>query len=171
METVETLFTKRLRLRPLGFHDRDDMIALQTDPAVMRYYGSGNPLSESQIDIVLDSHIHCRPKGYWAWAVARADDPACYGQVTADCIDWRHEQWIELSWLLVPAMWGQGLATEAVKAVMHHGVAELGWRKILAGADVRNTQSERVMLKNGMRFVREEADPHGKMRRVCTFIA
>jgi len=168
---VDTLVTERLRLRPFVVEDRDGMIALQGDPAVMRYYGNGLPLAAEQVDIVLDAHIHCRPKGYWAWAVSPADDPKCCGQVTAICTEWHHEQFIELGWLLVPAIWGQGYATEAVGVVVRHGVEELGWRKIMAAADVRNTQSERVMVKNGMRFVREEVDGYGKMRRVCTLIA
>jgi len=167
--TVEIVTTSRLLLRPFTIEDRAAMIALQGNPEVMRYYGNGLPLEEEQIAIVLDAYIQCRWKGFWAWAMTR--EGVCVGEVTATCIEWRREQWIELCWLLLPAMWGQGFATEAVRAVMSHGVTDLGWRKMLAGADVRNTQSERVMVKNGMRFVREEPDAHGKMRRICTLIA
>jgi RimJ/RimL family protein N-acetyltransferase len=170
METVEPLATDRLRLRPFTPDDRAALIALQGNPVVMRYYGSGQPLSPAQIDIVLDAHVHCRPKGYWAWAVALAGDPACQGQVTAICIDWQDEPWIELSWLLLPSMWRHGYATEAVQAVVRHGTGQLGWQKVLAGADVRNTRSERVMIKIGMHFAHEELDPYSQMRRVYTLV-
>jgi RimJ/RimL family protein N-acetyltransferase len=176
MPTVEILQTPRLMLRPFVPEDREAMIALQGDAEVMRFYGNGEALSAAQVDIVLDAHIHCREKAYWAWAVALREYPmpptlpACFGQITAVCVEWHSEQWIELCWLLLPGRWRQGFATEGVQAVLQHGTTALGWRKVMAGADVRNVPSLRVMIKNGMVFDREEKDSQGRMRRIHTLV-
>jgi len=168
MPTVEILHTPRLTLRPFVPEDRAAMIALQGDAQVMRYYGNGEALNPAQVDIVLDAHVHCREKSYWAWAVALREDATCFGQITAVCVEWNSEQWIELCWLLLPGRWRRGYATEGVKAVIEHGVTALGWQKMMAGADVRNTPSLNVMTKNGMVFDREEQDSQGRTRRIHT---
>jgi RimJ/RimL family protein N-acetyltransferase len=177
MVTVETLLTPRLRLRPFTEEDRGALLAVQGDPDVMRMYGNGEPLSAAQVELVLAAHIHCREKFYWAWAVCLKDEAnvggngsGCFGQITAMPMDWGGEPWVELCWLLRPVRWKKGYATEAVKAVIEHGTKELGWRKLMAGSDVDNAASLRVMTKNGMSFAREEKDERGRMRRICTLV-
>jgi RimJ/RimL family protein N-acetyltransferase len=168
MQTVATLHTPRLTLRPFGAGDRPAMIALQGDPQVMRYYGNGEALSPAQVELVLDAHIHCRDKYYWAWAASLNDDPACFGQITAMPVEWNSHPWIELCWLLMPGRWRRGYATEGVRAVMQHGVKDLGWRNMMASADIRNLPSLRVMIKNNMTFARDEKDERGRTRRIYT---
>jgi ribosomal-protein-alanine N-acetyltransferase len=52
-------------------------------------------------------------------------------------------------WLGQP-YWGQGLASEALAAVLHFGFEELELNKIYATHIAENPASGRVMLKNGM---------------------
>ena len=52
-------------------------------------------------------------------------------------------------WLGQP-YWGQGLASEALAAVLHFGFDELKLNKIYATHIAENPASGRVMLKNGM---------------------
>jgi RimJ/RimL family protein N-acetyltransferase len=169
MLTVETLQTPRLTLRPFTPDDRAAMLALQADPQVMRYYGDA--LSPEQVDLVLDAHVHCREKYYWAWAVTLRDDPTCFGQITAIPGEWNSHPWIELAWLLMPGRWRRGYATEAVRAVIEHGIRNLGWRHMMAGADTRNLPSLRVMIKNHMSLARDEKDARGRARRIYTLTA
>jgi RimJ/RimL family protein N-acetyltransferase len=168
MQIVETLPSPRLTLRPFTMDDRPAMLALQSDPQVMRYYGDGQPLSPAQLDLVLDAHIHCRAKYYWAWAVTLRDDPACFGQITAMPVEWNSHQWIELCWLLMPGRWRRGYATEGVRTVIQHGVKNLGWRNLMAGADVRNAPSLGVMERNNMVLAGDEKDERGRTRRIYT---
>jgi [ribosomal protein S5]-alanine N-acetyltransferase len=168
MRTVETLHTPRLTLRPFTPEDRPAMLALQGDPQVMRLYGNGEPLTPGQVDLVLDAHIHCRDKYYWAWAVSLREDPACFGQITAMSVEWNAHPWIELCWLLMPGRWRRGYATEAVRAVIDHGTKDLAWRNLMAGADIRNLPSLRVMIKNDMTLFGDEKDDRGRTRRFYT---
>ena len=52
-------------------------------------------------------------------------------------------------WLGQPS-WGQGLASEALAALLRFGFEELGLNKIYATHIAENPASGRVMLKNGM---------------------
>jgi RimJ/RimL family protein N-acetyltransferase len=60
----------------------------------------------------------------------------------------------EIGYILHPDTWGQGIATEAVKAVCQHCIETLGMRIITADVDPRNTVSIHLLCKLG--FVETE---------------
>jgi ribosomal-protein-alanine N-acetyltransferase len=62
---------------------------------------------------------------------------------------------VELLYALRPDGWGQGLATEAAREVLRFGLEDLGLAEILAGADLENAASFRVMERVGMTFARD----------------
>ena len=59
---------------------------------------------------------------------------------------------VELLYGLAPSCWGQGLATEAVRAVLAWGFTKCRLKRIVACADRYNSGSFRVMAKVGMKF-------------------
>lgn len=56
----------------------------------------------------------------------------------------------EISYALAPAWWGQGLATEAVRALIRFGFGRLDLNRIEALVHPENTSSRRVLDKVGM---------------------
>ena len=58
----------------------------------------------------------------------------------------------ELGYWIGADVWGRGYATEAARAVVAYGFAQLGLNRIQAQHFVRNPASGRVMQKIGMRF-------------------
>jgi RimJ/RimL family protein N-acetyltransferase len=54
-------------------------------------------------------------------------------------------------WLGVP-FWGNGYATEAVRAVLDHAFADLGHQAVFGGARVSNQASRRVLEKCGFQW-------------------
>ena len=62
---------------------------------------------------------------------------------------------VEILYALLPSCWGRGLATEAARAVLRFGLGEAGVPEILAGADLENAASFRVMERLGMTFARD----------------
>ena len=58
----------------------------------------------------------------------------------------------EVGYVLNPNYWGNGIATEAVRAVTRFGFAELNLHRIEARYMVGNQRSRRVMEKIGMSF-------------------
>ncbi|MCA9945655.1 MAG: GNAT family N-acetyltransferase, partial [Anaerolineales bacterium] len=59
-----------------------------------------------------------------------------------------------LGYRLRRTVWGQGLATEGVRALMRKGFAELGLQRVVANTYEHNLASRRVMEKAGMTLVR-----------------
>ena len=68
---------------------------------------------------------------------------------------------LELTYILHPRIWGQGLATRMAHAAMHHAFDAGGTSAIWAGADVPNTASIAVMKRLGMEFRRDVEYPAG----------
>ncbi len=62
---------------------------------------------------------------------------------------------VEILYALLPGSWGRGLATEAARAVLRFGLEDAGVEEILAGADLENVASFRVMERLGMTFARD----------------
>lgn len=58
----------------------------------------------------------------------------------------------ELGYRLLPEYWGQGLACEAVGAVVRHAFEKDGLRRLISLIDPENTASRRVAEKVGMRL-------------------
>jgi len=56
----------------------------------------------------------------------------------------------ELGYWVGKPYWNQGYATEAVKAVIHHGLIDLNLDRVYAAHFTRNPASGRVMQKAGM---------------------
>jgi ribosomal-protein-alanine N-acetyltransferase len=58
----------------------------------------------------------------------------------------------ELNYWVGRPYWGQGIATEAAKALLRFGFTELGLNKIFAAYMTRNPASAKVMAKLGMTY-------------------
>ena len=57
----------------------------------------------------------------------------------------------EIGFGIVQAMWGQGYMTEACRAVLDYGFADMGLLRIEARCQITNAASARVLEKIGMR--------------------
>jgi RimJ/RimL family protein N-acetyltransferase len=58
----------------------------------------------------------------------------------------------ELGFWLTPPLWGQGIMTEAARAVVRFGFEELALNRIFAGHFEGNHASRRVQKKLGFRY-------------------
>ncbi|MEV0699048.1 GNAT family protein [Saccharopolyspora sp. NPDC050389] len=56
----------------------------------------------------------------------------------------------EISYIVHPRVWGQGIGTEIGRQLLAHGFDELGLHRIYATCDPRNLGSSRVLSKIGM---------------------
>jgi RimJ/RimL family protein N-acetyltransferase len=68
---------------------------------------------------------------------------------------------VEVGWMLTPAAWGKGYATEAGCAVRDEAFDRLELDAIVAFHHPANTSSARVMAKLGMAFEREIVAANG----------
>jgi RimJ/RimL family protein N-acetyltransferase len=151
------LETERLVLRRFTGDDIDHLVELDSDPEVMRFINGGRPTPRDEIENdVLPGFLgyYERYAGYGFWAAVERS--------TGRFIGWFHfrpakeapPDEVELGYRLRRSAWHKGYATEASRALIDNGFAELGVQRVVAFTMVVNVASRRVMEKAGLRFVR-----------------
>ena len=160
------LQTERLWLRAFDVRDAALVFALNRDPEVVRF--TADPFDDidhaEQVlrDVILPQYVVA---GMGRLAVHRRRDGAFVGWCGLKrCQDGE----IDLGYRLARAAWGEGLATEAARACLAHGLGPLGLPRIIGRAALENAASIAVLRKCGMRYVGRSLD---EGERVETFEA
>ncbi|KAF5981002.1 GNAT family acetyltransferase [Fusarium coicis] len=155
-----TLRTSRLELRPLGHEHGDYIYQLDSNPEVMKYIGYGKPLTADESAIVhkllLETASFGSGLGCWAgfsgdafvgwWVLAPSqsnDDPP---QV--------NKKRVEFGLRILPKFWGQGFAKEGSRALVKHGLEDLGVEEVFGETMAVNQGSRAIMAKVGLKHVR-----------------
>lgn len=156
-EHTTLLRTARLRLRRFEPDDLESLIALDSDPLVMRYISRGVATSRAYLErAVLPEWIAGYASGSCIgfWAADACDDRAFAGWFHLRRDRFNRED-IELGYRLRRASWGQGLATEGSLALIERAFRRERVPSISARALIGNVASRRVMEKCGLRFIEE----------------
>jgi RimJ/RimL family protein N-acetyltransferase len=137
--------------------DADNLVALNSDPAVMRFLNGGKPLPRE----VVQSEILPRflqdsgpDGGLGVWAAIEKASGAFLGWISLRQADGAGTDEAELGYRLRRSAWGRGYATEGARALIRKGFAELGVRRVVAHTMTVNRASRRVMEKLGLTLVR-----------------
>jgi RimJ/RimL family protein N-acetyltransferase len=148
-----TLQTARLDLRPLVPSDAPALLALKSDPVVMRY-GSTPPWSDPQVAIdYIQRDLQGMAAGtYVQLAIIRREDAELIGMCSFHLLDVQCRR-AELGYSLVVSAWGRGYANEAVRALLDWGFGHLELNRVEADIDPRNAASARALERLG--FTRE----------------
>jgi ribosomal-protein-alanine N-acetyltransferase len=146
---MATIETERLRLRPMVRDDRDDLLAVFSDPLVMAAFGAP-PFGPAEMDRWVARNLqHQADHGYGLFTVLLKETSAVIG----DCGLERMDVGDELGYDLRSDHWNRGLATEAAIAVRDHAFGTLGLPRLVSLIRVGNQASRRVAEKVGMRLV------------------
>lgn len=134
------IVTPRLRLRRATAADAEALHAVFTEPAAMRYWSSLPHTDLQQTRGWLDGMIGSPPE--------LSDDfiVECGGRVIGKAGCWRLP---DIGYILHPDYWGQGLATEALTAVIGHVFATRDLDAIKADVDPRNAGSLKLLARLG----------------------
>ena len=142
------LETARLRLRKLTPGDAEDVFVYNSDPEVVRYllWTEHRSLAESQADI--ERVI----KGYdqgsdLRWGIELKSTGRVIGGCKLTCV-LEHKR-AEAGYVLAREHWGQGYATETVRAILQYGFYDLELNRIEALTFAEHTASGRVLEKCG----------------------
>lgn len=149
--TAPTLFTARLVLRGFRPDDRPAFASMNADPEVMRFFPA--PLTRAESDALIDRSLASFAAGRTGfWAVAHRDDGAFVGAVALlePTFEAPFTPCLEIGWRLARAWWGQGLATEAARALLAHAFGPLARREVVSFTTAGNHPSRRVMQRLGM---------------------
>ena len=143
--------TERLTLRPPEPRDYEALFAVNGDPRVGAWLGRTQTRRES--DATLErNREHIAAHGFGFWAVERRDDGAVIGLTGLLEMPegFGPGPAIEAAWRLAPDAWGRGYASEAARAAIDWGFAELNPREIIAITAKMNLRSQAVMTRIGM---------------------
>jgi RimJ/RimL family protein N-acetyltransferase len=146
------LATARLVLRPFAEGDLDDLHAMDGDPRVMRFIGSGLPgRTRDECAKVLARTIafaEAHP-GLGLLHGSRRDDGTFVGGCGLFPLPGTDD--IEIAYRLPHAQWGLGYGSEMAAAVLAHAFATLGLARVVGVTHLDNVASQRVLAKIGMR--------------------
>ena len=145
---MNILYTDRLVLRPFRSGDAEAMYKNWTyDERVARYCRWYPHTSISATEEYLKMCISAE----YSWAITLKDRDEPIGGI--DLVGTNSVGVPEIGYVLMYEHWGQGIMTEAVKAVIDE-LFRNGFDKIGACHNIDNPASGRVMEKCGMTYVR-----------------
>jgi RimJ/RimL family protein N-acetyltransferase len=140
--------TPRLRLRRFRPADEATLIALDSDPAVMRYVGSppGVRTHDEIVERVRQRIAADHGEGGW-WIVEGRDDATFHG--VGLLLPMPEGGDVEVGYRLARRSWGQGIATEAASALVDHAFLRLALPRVVAVTYPDNVPSRHVLAKLG----------------------
>ncbi len=159
---MKILETSRLILRHLMPDDLDSLFALYRDPDIRRYFPEGTLTYEETKD-ELDWFLHGHPDypELGLWATIYKETNRFIGR--CGLLPWTIEQRpeVEVAYLLAKEYWGQGLGTEAARAIAHYGFEHLHLSRLICMIYPDNQASVKVAQNIGMTFEKEMEDDKG----------
>ena len=148
--------TSRLRLRPLGLGDTEELLAYRGRADVCRYLPF-EPMDEQVLVARLAGDLGRRDITAQGQALTLGAELAASGRLVGDVTLFfhsAHHAGGEIGYAFNPDVAGQGYATEACTAVLNLAFDEfdgLGLHRVVARMDARNTDSVRLAARLGMR--------------------
>lgn len=150
------LWTTRLRLREITFNDTLAIHQYASLEEVSRYQPWGpNSLEETTefiAEVVADAAEHNRVR----YCLAVEYDGNIIGAGELRVTD-GYNECAEIGYVLHPAYWGQGFATEMANVLLAFGFEQLDMHRVFATCDPENIASFKVMEKVGFQ-------PEGRIR-------
>lgn len=137
----------RLVLRPIGREEARALLDGRTPDGVVLADGYPSQFSLEVLEMVAG----VRPSpvgGDGPYFMVRKADRAVVGEIGAN----RDGATAQVGYTVVEPSWGQGYATEALRALVAHLLADPGVERVVAETLAGHAASRRVMEKAGMRL-------------------
>ena len=145
---IPTLTTPRLILRALRAEDLDPFAAMNANPEVVRYLGTGQPISPAQTWDQMAHMLGQWPlRGYGFFAVVEAASGRFIGRSgILHTLAWPEP---ELAYGLDQPWWGKGYATESAIAIRDWAFTTLGFTHLASFIRPDNRASAAVLRRLG----------------------
>ena len=146
------IFTDRLCLREFVAEDYDFFFELETSEFIQKFESDTIPTKE-EIDEKFSKILKCInkiPRNRYYLVITKLPDYQPVGKLGFWEIDPSIREW-EIGWDIHIDHIGKGYAPEAAKALMKFGFNKLNAHRIQALCNDKNTNSEKVMMKIGMK--------------------
>ena len=149
-----TLETERLILRRFTY---DDVVEAYnnwfSDPDIAMYmqWDAHTDIFQTE-EFIKNMYVNGYEKNnHYRWAITLKTDNKAIGaigfQVPKD-----YDSVADIAYLVGKKFWNKGIVTEALKAVLHYALIDVGINRVEAFHAVANPASGKVMQKAGMKF-------------------
>lgn len=150
MNAAAEIATPRLLLRQFRAGDHAAYAATCADPEVMRYIGTGGPISSDDTWRSIAGMLgHWQLLGYGIWAIELSETGDLIGR--AGFIDPPGWPGFEIGWLLAREHWGRGYAREAAEAALVEAFGPMGRSEAISLIRPDNLRSIRLAEALGAR--------------------
>ena len=144
--------TDRLTIRRMQDRDLRNFLEYESHPDHCRYLSRG-PYTDDQardfIAVARDLPLGAEGQ-YHHLSIELRSTAKMIGSVCVKVVSQAHRQG-DVGWFLHPGYQGQGLATEASRALLEFAFTKLDLHRITAHCDAQNTRSRLMMERLGMR--------------------
>jgi RimJ/RimL family protein N-acetyltransferase len=133
MNGTPILKAERLILRHWRKSDREPFARINADPLVMEFMP--HLLSKEESDSVADQiEAHFRKRGFGLCAVELRTNGSFLGFIglSVPSFDAPFTPCVEVGWRLATDCWGQGLATEGARGIVHHDFTAFGLDELVS---------------------------------------
>lgn len=155
---IPVLETERLRLRAFELTDLPSACALWADAEVVKFIGGATRKEAEVWTAIARSFGHWALLGYGFWAIADKETNRYLGEIGyldgLRNISPTHTGIPEAGWALARNSWGQGFASEALRAINLWSDEVLASAETLCIIDPQHTISMRVAEKCGYKKLR-----------------
>ncbi|WP_052172432.1 GNAT family N-acetyltransferase [Psychroserpens jangbogonensis] len=155
--------SERLGFRNWNNNDLEEFAKINADSDVMEYFPK--PLSKSETSDFIDrlkKHYDKNGYNYFATEVLETGELIGFIGLAFQEYETEFTPATDIGWRLKQSSWGNGYATEGAKKCLEYAFKELGLEKIISVFTEKNTKSESIMKKIGMKKIGEFIHPKMK---------
>ncbi|TKI71597.1 GNAT family N-acetyltransferase [Lysinibacillus mangiferihumi] len=136
--------TQRLHIRKFEIQDWQAVVNYMSDQTVMHYMPEGVLTAQQVRKFISDNRDEAKH-----FAIVLQEKSQVIGHLVFHPYFGEHTY--EIGWVLNPAYYRKGYASEAAQALLDYGFTEMKLHRIIATCQPENIASYRVMEKIGMR--------------------
>lgn len=153
VEPYFCLKSNRIGFRPLEEKDLQNLVRLDTDPEVRAFFPDGVSTPELLREKIARSRASFLQNGFGEFSMTELQTNRFIGRAGFAALE---DGEIEVGYLLLKEYWGQGLASEALAALLGWAGRSLSLPRILAYAPIDHLASLGVMRKAGMHYLKTD---------------
>lgn len=156
-EGTQVLKDSRITLRKFKITDASDVHKNWAADEDVAKYTLWRPVSSYNDTVAYVGYwVRCyeNPK-YMHWAIVLNETDEVIGSISISEVN-SYKGTCNIGYTVGKKFWNKGIATEALKMVLHYLTKYIGFKKIYGFYDVRNTASGRVMEKANMKFIKRK---------------
>ena len=159
--------TERLILRRFTIGDVDSMFNnWASDDEICKYMRWTRHENKEETKEIIDSWIDSySKKSFYQWAITLKGNDEPIGAIGLFVVN-EFDLCGDVGYCISKKSWGQGIATEALSAVLNFAFEIVGFNRIETYHSINNPASGRVMQKSGMVF---EGLARQKYKSICGF--